>query len=214
MDKRVARIACGLLAVFSATASAVTCGGGSAGHITGTTATIVAGPREDVTGSATSTVSPTSAGRNSNIGVSNNSVPVAAYQTVDEALAEASKIAGFQLLPVKNLPAGFAVSFLNVIAGQATPNSPVKTAPDSLPARVEIGVESGTGGLRLAEDDGRITEIGSAVHIATIPIGEVYQSGTGDAQIYTLVTETQTFSVTARGNLTTAQALDILNGFQ
>ncbi len=150
------------------------------------------------------------------IGVSKNSVPVGSYATMDEAIAKASQIAGFQVQPVLNLPPGFTVSFFDALTAQPDPNAPYRPPQDAFyPRHVQIGVRSDSGGLLIDESSVRTTDEGDALKIATSSLGDFYEFGPSDAPLkYELVTTDRTFTILApRANLTRAQALAILGGF-
>jgi hypothetical protein len=154
--------------------------------------------------------SPVAATPVAGIGVSENSIPVGTYATMSEAIAKASYLAGFVVLPVSNLPAGFTVSFFNVLKTDFGPTFP--QAP--LHSTVEIGVQSDSGGLLIEESSFRMTDESGATRIATNSLGDFYQSGSSDAPIYELMTSDRTFIIdTPRANLTSEQAINILSAF-
>jgi len=124
-------------------------------------------------------------------------------------MAQAARVARFQVLPVLNLPPGFGVSFFNVLRPDFGPTLPV--SPGNF--RVEVGVRSDSGGLLITEFNTR-AQIDRAPFPPTVtPAGDFYDSGPGNSRSFTLVTADRTFAIETRGSLSPVQALAILSAF-
>ncbi|MBA4181632.1 MAG: hypothetical protein C0506_13660 [Anaerolinea sp.] len=142
------------------------------------------------------------------IAVTDNSVPAGTYATIDEAVRKASELAGFPVLPVSSLPAGFSVSGINIVGGLALPS------PGLSPRSAQVFVRSDNGGLLITQANTRVTFDANAEKIETPSGGEYYATGPADSRAYSLVTGDRTFTVLTRGNITQAQAIDILGAFR
>ena len=141
---------------------------------------------------------------------SDNSQPIGTYATVSEALSAASQVAGFQVLPVRNLPAGLSVTGIDVRRPDFGPTFPI--SPRNF--GVQIFIRGDSGGLLITEDNGPITNPGEGgTKIGTTTAGNVYAYSSGDGRSYQLPTSEKTFSIITHGGLTDAQALAIMDGF-
>ena len=141
------------------------------------------------------------------ITVSANSQTLGTYSTQIEAANKASQLAAFQVLPVNNLPEGFAVSFMDVKSTSPGVGSFVLRV-------VQVGIRSDTGGLLVIQNDTglKISEDG-LVRVSTDLPGKYYSSGDGESLVYYLLTEDRTYNLITRNNLTSDQAVKILSGF-
>lgn len=135
------------------------------------------------------------------ISVTRGGQALATYPTTDEAFARASKEAGFQVLPVRQLPQGFKITSINVLDPPAGVQTPLR--------HVDIGIRSDTGGAMVTELNTRADPGPDAVRINSSSPGDFFASP--DSKTYTRLTSDRTYALgVPNANLSQAEAVDVL----
>ncbi|MGH2609008.1 MAG: hypothetical protein ACRDHF_07945 [Tepidiformaceae bacterium] len=129
---------------------------------------------------------------------------VATFDSQQEAAEESTELAGFEVLTVEGLPDGFAVSGFEVPTG----------FPGAAVRRVQVAVESDTGGLLVEQLNSRAAIDGADELDASEP-GDYLRRQTGRGFTYYLVTDDRTFTISTQrpDTLTDEEALRVLTQF-
>ncbi len=150
---------------------------------------------------STNTPGPQLSTTSDGVSVTRGGQPLAAYSSADEAFARASKEAGFQVLPVRQLPEGFKVASINVLDPPAGVQTPLR--------HVEIGIRSNSGGAMLTELNTRSDPGPQAVRVTSTSPGDYFASP--DAKTFTRLTNDRTFTLALQTtNLSQAEAIEVL----
>lgn len=141
------------------------------------------------------------AGPAQRVGVSVDSKPVEAFEDQRAAVAKASELAGFQVLPAKHLPAGSTVTGVNVVRSGIT-------------AGAQILVSNSRGGLLIEELDGQPSNAGDVWAVAGGE-GEYFKTSSGGVWTYSVHRNGRVFVITTHSEaaLSEEEAAAILKEF-
>lgn len=154
---------------------------------------------------ANPTMPPPLSTTSASVAVTRGGQALATYATTDEAFARASKEAGFQVLPARQLPQGFKITSINVLDPPAGVQTPLR--------HVEIGIRSDTGGAMISELNTRADPGPDAVRINSSNPGDYFASP--DSKTYTRLTSDRTYVLgLPRANLTQAEAVEVLSSIR
>lgn len=136
-----------------------------------------------------------------NVGVSVNSKPVETFKDQNAAVAKATELAGFLVLPAKELPEGSTVTGVNVVRSGVV-------------AGVQVLVSNPRGGLLIEELQGQPSEASEPWAVAGED-GELLQTTSPGVWIYSLHRNSRVFVITTHSEtaLSADEAAAILTAF-